>query len=266
MAHPDRGRVVSRIDALLERLLTLARQHWRAMSRAQVEYGGHGAQHRIRARPWLRPLHPAPRWYLRCGPGRRSIAVRRSLDDALAECGRLCVSVGRHRTRVRLVGCSSAFSEVLIGVLVIGLAASRDGGDATGKGADPIATIEKNLPDDVRELTAGALKGDRNAIAQLEARPESKRTSAEWRALGRGYTVIGNRKAGLTAYAKALDLDPPIAKDKQLASDVRRAATDPATSDQALALALVTSARRRDLITTSTWSFNGGRSKTQWGQ
>jgi eukaryotic-like serine/threonine-protein kinase len=233
--------VVAAIEALLERSLTPSPVSLgEPLSRAQVEYGdtvlslpnptGGAATARStlvsQARTEARRTH-----------------VRQMLDAAIV---RARSALPALRRPIDLGGqpvpawaLLGSFGVVLVlGLVVIGgLVASRGEAKIGAGGVAPISSSEKTLPDDVRELTAGALKGDRNAIAQLEARPEAKRTAAEWRALGRGYTLIGNRKASMTAYGKALDLDPPIAKDKQLASDVRRAAADAATSDQALGIA-----------------------------
>jgi eukaryotic-like serine/threonine-protein kinase len=233
--------VVSAIDALLERSLTPSPVSiGERLSRTQVEYGD----------TVLSMANPS----VGTAPARSTLV---SQSEAAAGAGDAKRMLGGGLARIRSAlpalrrpidiggqpvpawGLLAAFGGVLvIGLIVIGGLVAARGDSTTGaRGAPPISTTEKSLPDDVRELTAGALKGDRNAIAQLEARPEAKRTAAEWRALGRGYTLIGNRKTSMTAYDKALDLDPPIARDKQLASDVRRAAEDLATSDQALALA-----------------------------
>jgi eukaryotic-like serine/threonine-protein kinase len=235
--------VAACIDALLERSLTPSPVSiGEPLSRAQVELGDTVLS---MPNPSLGVAAP-PRSTLVSQPAAVAATadVKSALDHALVRARgalpalRKPIDIGGQP--VPLWGLVAAFGTALVlGLVVIGgLVASRGGDSASSAGGtSPASTSERSLPNDVRELAAGAMKGDRNAIAQLEARAESTRTAAEWRALGRGYTLIGNRKASLNAYGKALDLDPPLARDKQLASDVRRAAVETATSDQALALA-----------------------------
>jgi hypothetical protein len=90
---------------------------------------------------------------------------------------------------------------------------------------------------DLALLMSRAESGDRQALSQLQARPESERTAAEWRAIGRGLSTIGHAKPSLLAYDKALGLDPSLAKDRAIARDVHSAALVAATAEQALDVA-----------------------------
>jgi serine/threonine-protein kinase len=224
--------VVQHIDALLERSLTPSPVSMAApLSRAQVEYGDTVLS---MANPAIG--QPPPSSVYVGGPARPSPldAVIGKLREALPALKRPIDIAGQ---RIPVWALIAAFGAVIfLGVVVVGGLAVSASNAAGGPSASAPQSVEE-LPDDVREITASAMKGDRSAIAQLEARPTDKRAPAEWRALGRGYALIGNRRASLTAYEKALEVDPPVAKDKDLVADVRKAASDTATSEVALGLA-----------------------------
>jgi eukaryotic-like serine/threonine-protein kinase len=123
----------------------------------------------------------------------------------------------------------------LLGVVVAHGASGRPA--ASGSSA-PGAPAVREPSRDVAALAASAATGNRDALRQLEALPEADRTAAEWRALGRGNAVIGQRKVSLAAYRKALALDASLAADKALIRDIRAAAQDPATAADAMQLAV----------------------------
>ena len=105
------------------------------------------------------------------------------------------------------------------------------------------------VQDDSDALAKRAAEGDRDALNKLQARPDVQRSAAEWRALGRGFSVIGHTKPSLDAYKKALALDPGLAKERSLQADVRRAALSSATASDALELALAhLGSRGADLV------------------
>ncbi|MET0793773.1 MAG: serine/threonine-protein kinase [Polyangiaceae bacterium] len=86
-------------------------------------------------------------------------------------------------------------------------------------------------------LIRRASSGDQTALAELTARPEQKRSSEEWRALGHGYATLGHLTASLAAYQRGSVAKPEIASDPKLLSDVRAAVLDPGASDVALKFA-----------------------------
>jgi len=88
-----------------------------------------------------------------------------------------------------------------------------------------------------RELVARAVNGDPAALAALEALPARERKAEDARALGRGRCVKGELAACMTAYKTAVLAFPVLQKDDTLLADVRRAALDPAASEDALRLA-----------------------------
>jgi hypothetical protein len=99
---------------------------------------------------------------------------------------------------------------------------------------------------------AGA--GDRDAITKLQARPDGQRSAAEWRALGRGFTLVSQGKPSMNAYKKALTLDPGLAKDPALLADIRRAALSSATTSDAIELALAHLGSRGADLAYDVWS------------
>jgi serine/threonine-protein kinase len=224
--------VVQHIEALLERSLTPSPVSIGApMSRTQVEFGDTVLS---MANPSIGQPQPPPSVAIAGTAGPSTIDTLMEKVRAALPALKRQVPIGGQP--VPVWGLLAAFGAVIFfGVLLVGGLAVSAGGSASASASAPQSVEE--LPDDVRETTASAMKGDRTAIAQLEARPEADRAPAEWRALGRGYTLIGNRRASLAAYGKALELDPPVAKDKQLVSDVRKAAADASSSEQALTLA-----------------------------
>ncbi len=92
-------------------------------------------------------------------------------------------------------------------------------------------------PVELAPIIARAKVGDRAAIAQLEARPATTRTAAEWMALGKGHAVFAEYGPALLAFRHAVTLDPPLASDAGMLADVRRAADDDSAQKDALDLA-----------------------------
>jgi hypothetical protein len=123
------------------------------------------------------------------------------------------------------------------GLLVAHNVATSSSATASGSGTDDAPKAPKQS-EETQKLIAAAVKGDRDALAKLTARPDAQKTAAEWRALGRGNAVVGNTRLSLSAYQKAVGLDASLAKDKELIADVRRAALASATTTVALDFAL----------------------------
>lgn len=124
---------------------------------------------------------------------------------------------------------------VVFGLLVAS-GVSASGSSPAASSSARTAAVPRG--DDTDVLIQRASAGDREAITKLQERPESGRSVAEWKALARGHSVVGNVKPSLGAYKKALALDPALAKDPALLRDVRRAALGSATTAEALELAL----------------------------
>ena len=108
--------------------------------------------------------------------------------------------------------------------------------------------------DDTEQLIQRAAKGDREAIAKLQARPDAQRSAAEWKALGHGLSSIGLAKQSLSAYKKALALEPALAKEATLVADVRRAALSSSTTAEALEVALAHLGSRGADLAWDVWS------------
>ncbi len=88
---------------------------------------------------------------------------------------------------------------------------------------------------DPAQVSARAAAGDAAALLALEgAVPLS---ASAFRSLGRGYAARGDATRSVTAYARALQLEPRWAEDLGVARDVRRAVDDPAATAAALELA-----------------------------
>ena len=133
----------------------------------------------------------------------------------------------------------AAFGVFLVfGLLLAHGVSSSDDVKGSGSGSASVGASSAPPPESVKALAARAATGDRDAIARLQARPEQERGAAEWRALGRGHALIGHVAPSLQAYKKALALDPGLAKDQALVSDVHKAALASATTADALDLAL----------------------------
>ncbi|HVU04237.1 MAG TPA: serine/threonine-protein kinase [Polyangiaceae bacterium] len=118
---------------------------------------------------------------------------------------------------------------LLVGV-VFGIAHRGPRGIATSPSAEP-------APPELTDVIRKAEGGNREAIAELMRRPERARTSAEWVAIGRGRSALGEQAAALDAFDRALALDGTLAKDLALVHAVRLAADDDKTQKRALELA-----------------------------
>jgi serine/threonine-protein kinase len=79
--------------------------------------------------------------------------------------------------------------------------------------------------------------GDPVALHALESRPFAEMDVEHWTSLARGRARNRQWRGALEAYAHALDRAPALARDGELLSDVRSAASDPEASAPALAFA-----------------------------
>ena len=133
--------------------------------------------------------------------------------------------------------CVGALASVL-GVaflIVVGSLLFGSKGEAVAADGGAVAVVAKDP--ELLQLITRAETGDQTALAELTARPESKRTLPVWHALGHGYAKIGQFAASLSAYESGVAAAPELLKDPKLLADVRLAALDAATSEAALKFA-----------------------------
>jgi hypothetical protein len=90
---------------------------------------------------------------------------------------------------------------------------------------------------DTAPIVLRASTGDHAAMTELEAIAQGERTAAEWMGLARGHAELGHGRAALTAFRRAVHLDPSLAKDPAMLRFVRRAVDDDETEKAALDLA-----------------------------
>ncbi len=147
------------------------------------------------------------------------------------------VMLGRRGVPLWLLGAGALASVFGIATLIVlgSLVFGGKGEASASSGA--VAEVAKPKDKQLSELISRAESGDQTALAELTARPEKKRTEAEWRALGHGYAKLGQLSASLSAYQKGAAALPTLAKDPTLLGDVRLAALDAQASDDALKLA-----------------------------
>jgi hypothetical protein len=82
-------------------------------------------------------------------------------------------------------------------------------------------------------IIAKAEDGDRPALANLESRPEAKRSPAEWMAIARGRARLMEYQPALAAFERAVKADESLAADEGMLKAVRRAADVDATQKTA---------------------------------
>jgi len=132
---------------------------------------------------------------------------------------------------------SLALLGALLALLLVPARAAKhravEGGAATASAAAPESSEETRH----RELVGRAAQGDPTALAALDALSVRQRKLEDARALGRGRCVKGDFGGCVTAYKAAALAFPALQKDPTLLADVRRAALDPAASEEALRLA-----------------------------
>jgi serine/threonine protein kinase len=127
-----------------------------------------------------------------------------------------------------------------VGLGVFWLLAERS--ESPDRTASPSATASaSSAPAEIDSalglLLASAATGDQQAIVAIEKLPPARRTAGTWVALARGRMGLERYRAALSAYKRALELDPALAKDQTLLGDVRLAASVESTAEQALGIA-----------------------------
>ena len=131
------------------------------------------------------------------------------------------VRLGRRGVPLWLLGVGALASIVAVAAVIVALSLVFDG------------KSEASTPNGVASEIP---KPKDHELAELTARPEKKRSPAEWRALGHGYAKLGQLPASLSAYQSGAAVHPALAKDPQVLADVRTAALDAQASDDALKL------------------------------
>jgi eukaryotic-like serine/threonine-protein kinase len=97
-------------------------------------------------------------------------------------------------------------------------------------------------------LLARARTGDKAALAELQARPQAKRTAPEWLALARGQAKIGQHTASVASYKAAIAGNAALASDRELLRDLRTAADVADSWEAALALASTLGSGGADVV------------------
>ncbi len=147
--------------------------------------------------------------------------------------------IAGHAVPVWIIGSGATVIGLVATVVVLLLVtvAGEPGSETVKHGQDTARDAATGKTDDEQDrLLRQAESGDRATLKALAARPESQRSLAVWKALGRGHAKVGELDLSLAAYARALRLDPSLSADKQLQRDLRRALDDPGTHPQALEL------------------------------
>jgi hypothetical protein len=127
----------------------------------------------------------------------------------------------------------AAIAILVIVILALSLGHKRPATVATG------SPTNLHLPPPEPELgpiIARAEEGDRPSLANLEGRPENKRSPAEWMGIARGRARLMEYRPALAAFERAVKADETLANDEGMLKAVRRAIDDAATQKMALDL------------------------------
>ncbi len=170
------------------------------------------------------------------------------------------IAVGRRQVPLWWLASAGTLLVMLL-TLVIGStgddAVAKVESEGIGDKAARLATAV--LDPELSKLLEGAEDGDREALAELRKRVEKEGGAREWLALGRGYAKIRHLSASVEAYGKAVKADQDLASDSRLLADVRAAAEDRDSAEQALDTAVeALGAAGADLVF-SIWSENKGQ-------
>ncbi|HEX3593773.1 MAG TPA: hypothetical protein VHU80_01690, partial [Polyangiaceae bacterium] len=87
---------------------------------------------------------------------------------------------------------------------------------------------------DMTKVLTLAAEGDHAAMGELLAVPEKDRGAADWLALAKGHAALGQTRAALTTFRRAVQLDKELAKDDGMLKVVRRAVDGDETQRLAL--------------------------------
>jgi eukaryotic-like serine/threonine-protein kinase len=146
----------------------------------------------------------------------------------------------RASRRSRWTWLGAAAGGLLAGTLLTLRLADTPSGPQASETATVLASEPKAAPHELSKLRAG----DPAALAQAEEAAEDL-DAHSWLALGRGYFTRGSVPKALTAYQRALALDPAAAAEPEVLADVWRVLTGPPatpgappTDDQRTAIAI----------------------------
>jgi len=109
------------------------------------------------------------------------------------------------------------------------------------------------------ELQGRARQGEPQALGELAQVPERKRTAQTQLALALGYLSSGQNEPGLEAMSLALEAEPELSAEPEVARAVRRAADDPVTRDRALELAATRLGAAGADVLFDVWSSTGAK-------
>lgn len=101
----------------------------------------------------------------------------------------------------------------------------------------PDLPLAEQIPPDASELLEKALKGDKQALAELEELSQEEPSSTHFLALGRAKKASSDLKGALAAYQAAVKSDAAAAHDSSLLSDLRQLAVDDSIYEQVMAFA-----------------------------
>jgi hypothetical protein len=145
------------------------------------------------------------------------------------------LAVGGHTVPVWALVALGALIMVLTGI-IFGIVFMKAVSDPSPSSSSSSGAIAEEAPSGVDLARVEA--GDEKAMEQLKSTPESGRSGAEWRALGRGQMTNARFADALGSYQRALAKDSSLAKDLVIASDVRKLALDARHTKAALDLAV----------------------------
>jgi hypothetical protein len=100
-----------------------------------------------------------------------------------------------------------------------------------------LAALPSALPAPPAALLRDALAGSPAAIAELEQRPSSQRSTEEWLALAQGRATLERYSGAIEAYQEAILREPSVASNPELAHNVWLAAGRAEVAEQALRFA-----------------------------
>jgi tRNA A-37 threonylcarbamoyl transferase component Bud32 len=134
-------------------------------------------------------------------------------------------------------GVVLALLGALLAILVMPSRHARGGAGASASSESGPAARERSDDEKHRALVRRAEGGDKKALAALEELPQKQRKLEDARALGKGYCAVQEWASGLAAYKSAVLQFPRLKEDPELLADVRRAAEQESSYEEALRLA-----------------------------
>jgi serine/threonine-protein kinase len=174
--------------------------------------------------------------------GQRVRALPHDALEALKKLGTRTVNVRGRAFRIWPVLGAGVILVVFIVLLVVG----GDDGAVTNVAEPQLAAVPKEAvvaaaPSAALapspSLLRDALAGSPEAIAELEQRPISQRSTEEWLALAQGRATLERYSGAIEAYQEAILREPSVASNPELAHNVWLAAGRAEVAEQALRFA-----------------------------